>query len=117
MLTWSRVNGNSSCSGSKVVCASEEALTDMPKKVIYLVKTLGAKSYDQVVDWLRAVGYDVSADGFGPLAEIDDKTISKLKDVASGKVEVEGPAKRIRRASVEEDVDFVMDVFLNGVKA
>ena len=77
----------------------------MPKKVIYLVKTLGAKSYDQVVDWLRAVGYDVSADGFGPLAEIDDKTISKLKDVASGKVEVEGPAKRIRRASVEEDVD------------
>jgi translation initiation factor IF-2 len=77
----------------------------MPKKVIYLVKTLGAKSYDQVVDWLRAVGYDVSADGFGPLAEIDDKTISELKDVASGKVEVEGPAKRIRRASVEEDVD------------
>ncbi|MCD6282974.1 translation initiation factor IF-2 [bacterium] len=77
----------------------------MPKKVIYLVKTLGAKSYDQVVDWLRAVGYDVNADGFGPLAEIDDKTISKLKDVASGKVEVEGPAKRIRRATVEEDAD------------
>jgi len=77
----------------------------MPKKVIYLVKTLGAKSYDQVVDWLRAVGYDVTADGFGPLAEIDDKTISELKDVASGKVEVEGPAKRIRRASIEEDAD------------
>jgi len=77
----------------------------MPKKVIYLVKTLGAKSYDQVVDWLRVVGYDVNADGFGPLAEIDDKTISELKDVASGKVEVEGPAKRIRRATVEEDAD------------
>jgi len=77
----------------------------MPKKVIYLVKTLGAKSYDQVVDWLRAVGYDVSADGFGPLAEIDDKTIARLKDVASGKVEVEGPAKRIRRATDEEGAD------------
>ncbi len=77
----------------------------MPKKVIYLVKTLGARSYDQVVDWLRAVGYDVNADGFGPLAEVDDKTISELKDVASGKVEVEGPAKRIRRATIEEDTD------------
>ncbi len=75
----------------------------MPKKVIYLVKTLGAKSYDQVVDWLRAVGYDVDADGFGPLAEVDDETIARLKDVAAGKVEVEGPAKRIRRAVVDEE--------------
>jgi len=69
----------------------------MPKKAVYLVKVLGAKSYEQVLDWLRLVGHDVGAEGFSPMTEIDDETIAKLKELASGKERARGPAKRIVR--------------------
>jgi len=74
----------------------------MPKKAIYLVKELGAKSFDQVVQWLREVGYDVSAEGFGAMAEIDDATIGKLKAKARGD-RVSTPARRIPRAAALPD--------------
>lgn len=70
----------------------------MPKKAIYLVKELGAKSFEQVIQWLREVGYDVSSEGFGAMAEIDDPTIEKLKARARGET-ISTPARRIPRAA------------------
>jgi len=68
----------------------------MPKKVIHLVRQLGAKSFEQVVEWLRQVGYDTSAEGFGVLSEIDDETIAQLEAlVADNPLTVE--ARRITR--------------------
>jgi translation initiation factor IF-2 len=70
----------------------------MPKKVVYLVQELKAKSSQQVFEWLREVGYDTSQEGFGMMSEIDDETIVKLKAFATGKGKAVGPPKRIKRA-------------------
>ena len=70
----------------------------MPKKAIYLVKELGAKSFKQVVQWLREVGYDVSAEGFGAMTQIDDGTIDKLRGLARGE-QPSAPARKIPRVA------------------
>ncbi len=75
----------------------------MPKKVVYLLQELKAKSTQQVIEWLRDVGYDVSQEGFGIMSEIDDETIEKLKDYSSGKARLAGPPKRIKRAAATVD--------------
>ena len=76
----------------------------MPKKVVYLVQELKAKSSQQVFEWLREVGYDVSQEGFGMMSEIDDETIVKLKAFATGKGKAVGPPKRIKRAAPTAEV-------------
>lgn len=73
----------------------------MPKKAIHLVKQLGAKSFEQVVEWLRQAGYDVSAEGFNVLSEIDDQTIAKLEQAVSGGSRTP-EAKRITRPKASE---------------
>ncbi len=71
----------------------------MTKKVVNLVKIIGARSYEEVTDWLRQVGFDVDAPGFSPLTEVDDETIAKLKSLVSSVkgAEKKSSVKRIRR--------------------
>jgi hypothetical protein len=71
----------------------------MPKKVVNLVRDLKAKSVQQIVEWLRAIGYDVNQEGFGAMSEVDDATIEKMRRFATGKVKPVGPPGRIKRGT------------------
>jgi len=74
------------------------------KKVISLVKLLGARSFEQVKDWLRQIGYQVDSPNFGPLTEVDDEIVERLRELAqSAKSKKATPGiKKIIHAAKEE---------------
>ncbi len=79
----------------------------MPKKAINLVKILGARSFEQVKEWLRQAGYNLDSGSFSPLSEIDDKTIEKLMEIAGSTEAPPKPkpvGKKIKRAVGESDL-------------